>query len=195
MGATLQHAERELDILISTAGTEPDERPIIEPYKDEILALVKKFGESGQSGGSAPYTARALSMAIEKLCLQEPICDIMGTDNEWVDVSELNDGTPLYQNNRCYALFKEGKEGRAYYLDAIIWEDQDRSAFTGTALNSKGERIYSRAYVKSFPFTPKSFYIDRISIEVKPDDWEGTIKDESQLEEVFQYYDKYEDNS
>ena len=29
---------------------------IILPFEEEILALVKKFMDSGQSGGSAPYT-------------------------------------------------------------------------------------------------------------------------------------------
>ena len=57
-------AEKELDILIKTTID-----AIIRDFIPEILALCEKFGESGQSGGSAPYTAKAISQAVEKLCL------------------------------------------------------------------------------------------------------------------------------
>ena len=108
MSNTKNFAERELDILVKS-NTDPENRPIIEAFIPEILALVDKFGNSGQSGGSAPYTASALSSAIKKLCMQEPICPITGIDEEWVDVSELCDGKIVYQNRRCSALFKDGK--------------------------------------------------------------------------------------
>lgn len=48
-----------------------------------------------------------------------------------------------------------------------------------------------RAYIKSFPFTPKTFTIDVIDEEVAKDDWEMYIKDANQLKEVYEYYDKY----
>ena len=118
MGNTLTHAQRELDILVKSCS-DPDNRPIIEEFIPEILALVEKFGESGQSGGSAPYTAMAISQAVKHLCLQEPVCDIMGIDEEWNDVSESLSGNELYQNNRLSSIFKEGKDGNPYYLSLI----------------------------------------------------------------------------
>ena len=69
MNNTLTHAQRELDILVKSCP-DPENRPIIEGFIPEILALVEKFGKSGQSGGSAPYTATAISQAVKKLCLQ-----------------------------------------------------------------------------------------------------------------------------
>jgi hypothetical protein len=82
MTNTQRYAQRELDILVKSASV--DDRPIIEEFIPEILALCEKFGKSGQSGGSAPYTATALSHAIKKLCLQESICPITGIEDEWI---------------------------------------------------------------------------------------------------------------
>lgn len=202
---TMTYAERELDILVKSSGHDPDDRPIIEEFIPEILALTDKFGKSGQSGGSAPYTAAALSQAIKKLCLQQPICDITGIDEEWVDVRQYGDGdkNTEYQNNRCYALFKNS-EGKCWYIDAIVWEDkEDDYSFTGTV-----EGYWSGQAIKSFPFKPKTFYVDVVK-ENLPSDWTEEpfyqdknlnsvekyrykIKDRSQIEEVFKYYDKYD---
>lgn len=51
---------------------------IVTPFAKEILALCEAFGKSGQSGGSVPYTASAISQAVKKLLLREPICDVTG---------------------------------------------------------------------------------------------------------------------
>jgi hypothetical protein len=194
MTNTQSFAARELGIL---AATVPD--AIVTPFADEILALCEKFGLSGQSGGSAPYTASAISQAVKKLLLQESICPIMGTDDEWFNVREASeDDEMMYQNKRCSALFK-GKSGKCWYLDAIVKKDERGSCWSGSFWLSKEDyltgnkdlKIYSRQYVKSFPFEPKTFYIDVISEEVAKDDWEMYLKNPKQLEKVWKYYDKY----
>lgn len=203
MTNTQSHAQRELDILCSLYP-DPDNPPIIKEFIPEILALCEKFGQSGQSGGSAPYTAKAISDAVKKLCLQETICPLTGRDDEWM--TQHMDET-MHQNNREGAVFKDGKDGRAYYLDAIIWKGDtegesgnDWDTFTG-----KVEGVYSRQYVKSFPFKPKRFYIDvtRVpfnkSIHNTDDavtcgdgDYVYLLKDKKQLDKVFEYYDRFE---
>jgi len=188
---TYYYAQRELDILVKSCPS--DNRPIIEPFIPEILALCEKFGKSGQSGGSAPYTASAISQVVKKLMLQNPIMPMTGIDDEWVDVSGLgskDEKECVYQNRRCSALFKNS-EGRSWYLDAIVWKDENGSTWGGMAVMPDGSKIYGRQYVKSFPFTPKTFYIDIISEEVSPDDWTFHVKDEKQLKRVFKYYDRY----
>jgi hypothetical protein len=185
MTNTFNHAKRELDILVKTV-----DKPIIREFIPEILALCEKFGNSGQSGGSAPYVAGAISDAIKKLCLQKPICPITGIDDEWGTVADS-----VNQNNREGAIFKGG-DNKAYYLDAITWKTQTGSTWSGNAFMSETDRrkITSRQYIKSFPFTPKTFVIDVIEKEVKKDDWEFYIKDPEQLKEVFEYYDAFKDN-
>ena len=112
MTNTQKFAQLELEIL---AATVPD--AIVTPFAKEILALCEAFGNSGQSGGSAPYTATAISKAVKKLLLQEPICEVTGHENEWVDVSEIGDGSIIYKNSRCSAVFKGGIESKAHYFE------------------------------------------------------------------------------
>lgn len=219
---TALYAQRELEIL-SKAATDPGNRPIIEPFIPEILALCEKFGLNGESGGSAPYTASAISQAIKKLCLQEPICPVTGIDEEWMDISESMGGNVSYQNTRCSCLFKDKKEGQPYYLDAIVWKGDTvgESGNSWDTFTGNVEGILSRQYVKSFPFTPKTFYID-VTREQLPEDWteepfiqgndyyitseyERTgekiwhkdiyrykIKNKKQLERVWRYYNRCE---
>lgn len=195
MSNTKVKAEREFDILEKTIV-----EPTILPFKKEILALVDAFGNSGQSGGSAPYTAAAISGAVKTLCMQEPICDITGMDEEWNNLVELGDkGT--YQNNRLSSVFKDGKDGKPYYLYAIIFKSQTGSCFSGSAELKSGESIKSRQFIE-LPFKPKSFYIDVIETEwadknetVKKEGggwWTSIVKDEKQLDEVFEYYERFE---
>ena len=194
MTNTQNFAKQELDIL---AATVPD--AIITPFANEILALCEAFGKSGQSGGSAPMTASAISQAVKHLMLQEPICPITGADEEWVNIRDVsNEDEMMYQNKRCSALFKS-KSGKCWYVNAIVKKVvQTGHCFTGSFWLSKEDflsgdktkKIGSAQYVKSFPFTPKTFYIDVIEEEVAKDDWEMYLKDPKQLEKVWKYYDK-----
>lgn len=180
---TGNHAERELSILLKTV-----EDPIIKNFIPEILALCDKFGASGHSGGSTPYAANALSSAIKKLCLQEPICDITGIDEEWNGVGKLGSDEIKYQNNRLGSVFK-GSDGICIYLDAIVWKTQTGSCWSGTAKTKDGLIISSKKKIKQFPFKPKTFYIDVIETEVAKDDWEFIVKNDWQLNAVKRYYD------
>jgi len=181
-----KHAETELEILFNL---EP-EHLLIE-FREEILNLCEKFGNSGQSGGSAPYTALSLSNIIKRLCLFESVTPILNIDNEWTDVYD-----ETYQNKRCSALFKDSRDGKPYYIDAIIKKNQNGTCWSGMFWLSEedyksGDRrkmIGKRGYVKSFPFEPKTFYIDVIDVEVSKDDWESFIVDVKQLDEVKEYY-------
>jgi hypothetical protein len=197
MTKTSSHAKRELDILVKTT---PD--ALIGEFVPELIALCEKFGKSGQSGGSAPYVAKALSMAVEHLCLHRTICPLTGSDEEWNNITDINDGIPLFQNNRDSRVFKDGKDGQAHFIDAIVFDGDIGGRFNGHDIKSSSGEVYgSSLRIKAFPFTPKTFYVDVIDhrwkdeLETIPDAdgdwWTHTIKDESQLKEVFEYYDKY----
>ena len=215
MTNTQSHAQVEFDILSKSV---PD--AIILEFKDEILALCEKFGNSGQSGGSAPYTASALSSAVKKLCLQETIAPLTGEDSEWTDVTIQSSGEILFQNKRNCAVFKDNSG--VWYLDAIVWcadtqgdSGNDWDNFSGTV-----EGIRSHSYIKGFPFEPKTFHIN-VTREMLPADWETepfyqendyyitsefeatgvknwikggkyryVIKDIKQLDEVWEYYNQ-----
>ena len=181
MSNLIEHAKREFLKL----GYKPIEECENDPDKwiqENVLELLGVFSKQGHSGSSAPYVINMF----KKLANFDPIAPIMCTDDEWNNV-----GDDTFQNNRCSAVFKKGKDGKPYYIDAIIWRNQNGSGYTGSSFNSKKERILSRQYIK-IPFQPKSFYIDRIDYEIAPDDWESYIKDESQLKEVWEYYEHQE---
>lgn len=140
------------------------------------------------------HTEESANLVLEyfkKTSAFKPLSPIMCTDDEWNNVSETSGGEEVYQNNRCSAIFKHGKNGKPYYLDAIIWKNQKDSTYTGSVFNSRNERITSRQHIK-IPFIPKSLYIDVIDYEIAPDDWEAYIKDENQLKEVWKYYEHQE---
>jgi len=184
------HAERELEILLKTT---PD--AIIRHFIPEIIAICEAFGRSGQSGASAPYTASALSQAIKKLCLFEPIAPLTGEDDEWMDVSGVTMTSALLQNKREGGVFKDmnKEDSGAYYLDAIVWKTPNGHTWTGTAELPDGTEIRSRQYIKSFPFTPKTFVIHVNEEEVTPGNWRFEVFDQEELAEVFEYYDvKYQ---
>ena len=169
---------------------------IILEFENEIKLLVKKFFDSGQSGGSAPFYANAIANAVKSLCSFEPLCGITGEDNEFNEIAPNQ-----FQNKRLSSVFKDGKNGRPYYIDAIIFQGEDKwDSFTGSV-----EDITSRQYIKSFPFKPKRFRIDVKRVKYDPikhkdleyvkcgsGDYVYFIKDRKQLEEVWEYYDKFE---
>jgi hypothetical protein len=194
--STAKYAEKELNLLISFCRKQNDSA-IIEPFVKEIIELCEAFGKSGQSGCSAPYTAKAITQAIEKLLLFQPILPLTGLDEEWNDVTNYGD-KPQYQNNRNSAVFKDVKDGRAYYVDAIVVRTEKSGCWSGRFWLSRedmesGDKslmVSSAHFIKSFPFEPKIFYIDVEEIEVAEDDWEFIIKDPKQLDEVFSYYER-----
>ncbi len=184
----LKHAELELDILCKSLP-DPDNQPIVKEFIPEILALVDKFGKSGQSGGSAPFTAGAISNTIKKHCLFQSLTPIMGIDEEWTDVSQYGSPYDLmkYQNKRLSSVFKN-EDGSAYYLDAIVWKNQKGTTWTGPANLPDGRILRCHGGIKSFPFTPKTFTVLVREEEPKPGYFDFFIDDMSQLDEVAEYY-------
>ena len=194
----MSRISEEFDILERNA-----EDAIIIPFRKEITALVKAFGNSGQSGGSAPFTASAIAQAVENLCLHKPLFGLTLEDDEWIDQSLAMGGVETYQNIRLSSVFKEGKDGRSYYLDAIVFKDQHGFSFTsGSVQLADGKTVGSAQYIKELPFKPKTFYVDVISTEWADKEetrqevgggwWTSVVKDEKQLEEVFAFYDRKE---
>lgn len=184
----IEHAKMELQI----AGAFDKDSFYQGAIGEAVMELIEVFSKQGHSGMSAPYVAGLF----HKLAKYEPLVPITGKDEEWGEVSFF-EKKEIFQNKRCSALFKEGKDGRPYYIDAIIKRNQRGVTWTGRAwlssedwVNSdRTKMIGSKCYIKSFPFTPKSFYIDVRDVEVEKDDWESFVIDTQQLDEVKEYYD------
>lgn len=147
-----------------------------------VLELMEVFAKQGHSGSSAPIVVHLF----QRLAMFMPLTPLKLDDSEFIEV-----GTNTFQNIRLGSVFKEGHDGKPYYLDAIAWKTQTGSTWTGSAYRADGTRVFSRQICKS-PFDPKTFTIDVIEEEVAPDDWMFRIKDEEQLKAVFEYYEKPE---
>jgi hypothetical protein len=199
----IEHFRREVAILGSSL--EKDDELLIKDFKEVIENVLEVFSTQGNSGGSAPYSARAVAKAIENTMLFKPLSPLTGEPGEWGEVEQDDDG--MQQNNRLSSVFKQGKKGKPYYLDAIVWRgEEEYDSFTGQV-----EDVQSRQYVR-WPFTPKTFYIEVVKeyYNGEPEDQEpyyeedytdGTkkyykyvIKDRSQLSKVWEVYEEYKPN-
>ena len=88
----------------------------------ELQELLLVFSSQGHSGASAAIT----TALIEKLLRYQPISPLTGESAEWVDHGYC------MQNKRCGAVFKQPDRfnGQAYYLDGIVWEDEEGHRYT-----------------------------------------------------------------
>jgi len=185
---TVIHAENELKL----AGWYNKDSIYGGLVPEAVLELVEVFAKQGHSGMSAPLVARIF----KTVACHDLLSPLTGKDDEWF---EHDDGH--FQNIRLSSVFKKDKDSRAYYLDAIVFKGQSGTTFTSSSVETKdGSEVGSMQYI-TFPFTAKTFYIDVIETEwadkketVKQKGggwWTSIVKDESQLEEVWQYYDRY----
>lgn len=157
--AMLNWAKRELD-LIGLKENSGDE--MNDAMRSHIIHMVEEFTKEGHSGFSAQYAVSIL----EKILRYEPLSPILGTDDEWNDVSERGDGSIVYQNNRCSHVFKDG-DGQAYDINGkVFWEwaerplDEDEEGYPGISrFKSYFTSRDSRVYI-TFPYTPKVEYVE-----------------------------------
>ena len=167
MSNILKHAERELKLIGYDGKDEYNNMA-----KDAILELIETFAKQEHSGFSAPYVAKMF----HKLAMYEVLSPLTGNDDEWSDVLDersSSDTKMLFQNNRDSRVFKDEKG--AYFLDAIVWQETIKGD-----INHFTNKDSSR-YIKSFPFTPKTFY-------VKVDE-ERNVLDTEEYNKANEYYD------
>lgn len=169
---------------------------------ESVKTLLNKFQNQDYGNLMDRTLAREIFVILAK---QENLTKIKCSENEWSKPFDDND---TYQNVRLSSVFKEGKDGKPYFLDAIVWREENGVCYTGRVNTKDGETIRSRQYIK-LPFEPKTFYVDVVKETLQNDSeepWDYTdedgnhqtekyrevIKDEKQLEEVFDYYEKFE---
>ena len=140
MSNLLKHAERELKLIGYDGKDEYNNMA-----KAAIMELLTTFANQGHSGFSANYIVNLFN----KLAKYETLSPLKGNDDEWGDVSDMSgDRKTLFQNNRDGRVFKN--DDGAFFTEAIIWTESGESSYTNKDSNR---------YIKSFPFTPKTFYV------------------------------------
>ena len=140
MSNLLKHAERELKLIGYDGKDEYNNMA-----KAAIMELLTTFANQGHSGFSANYIVNLFN----KLAKYETLSPLTGNDDEWNDVSDMSgDRKTLFQNNRDGRVFKN--DDGVFFTEAIIWTESGESSYTNKDSNR---------YIKSFPFTPKTFYV------------------------------------
>ena len=164
MSNLLKHAERELS-LIGYDGKDAYNNMA----KAAIMELLATFANQRHSGFSASYVTDIFN----KLARFETLSPLTGENNEWNDVTEMSgDRKTLFQNNRNSAVFKD--DTGCYYINACLWVEDNGNTYA----NKK-----SRGYIKSFPFTPKTFYV-----KVDKVDKDNNILDTEEYNKAKEYY-------
>ena len=116
----ITHAEKEMAL----AWPEADEMQ--DMVKKDVLQLIEVFAKQGHSGFSAPYVLAVFC----KLAKYEPLGPLTGADDEWTEASK-----GVFQNNRCSEVFKNGKDGEAYWINGKIFRDPNGCTYTNKDSN------------------------------------------------------------
>lgn len=185
MSALIEHARLELE-RIKAFSEEGDFYGGL--TGNSVMELIEVFSKQGHSGSSAPTVIKLFS----KLASFEQLGALTGEDDEWVHL-DYGDYV-VCQNRRNSAVFKD-LDGKVTFNSAIIKRTPGGLFWSGPLYETREDAINNvnviHVKVKGFPFVPKTFYIDVIEEEVKPDDWIMWVKDPNQLKEVFEYYERY----
>lgn len=178
-------------------------RVVLEDYIEGLNKIYEIADSKGLFRPAAyPRVAEQLSKFIHCMLSDGILTPLTGNDDEWQD-SRIYCGDGLYENKKNHRVMKDVTNDKgAYYVDAIIWQPDNELQFHGTV-----EGIRSLQYV-SFPFTPKTFYIDIIrdyhdlewfiendikyhtDIGAESLFYRYIIKDKNKLEEVRKVYKK-----
>lgn len=155
----IKHALREFQ----TLGYKPVEQEEDGPNKwiqENVLELLRVFGEQGHSGLSAPRCVELFS----KLAKYEPLCPLSGEDSEWNEV-----GPGVFQNNRCGHVFKQADrfDGQPYDSNGkIFWEwcerdlDPEEEGYPGKSRFKSYWTARESCVPITFPYTPTREYVE-----------------------------------
>lgn len=181
----LEFAKRELDIAGGLEnGKESCERNArAREYIMDLLGVIERYP------GFLFDDESVCQNLFMKLANYDIITPLRGCDDEWGGKCGGEDiGSD--QNNRDTSVFRHKTHTGDFiytYQNAVKFIDKNGKIFTGTVKLNDGTALsYHCCAIKTFPFTPKTFYVDvvdTLDYSIKK------VKDESQLVEPFKYYD------
>lgn len=180
MSGLVKHAETELKL----TGLFDKDSDYGGMLGSAVMELITVFANQGHSGCSA----NLVSNLFNKLSRYEPLTPLKFSDDEWCETSG-----GVFQNKRNSAVFKDGVNGRPYYIDAFIkiaiFPDGHKSGWNGT-LDVVGGKCVRRCYIRD----PKQMPTIKIELPVcfngnRSDEWGFYPATEEQLGELKRYYD------
>ena len=153
-----------------------------------VLELVETFSDQGHSGISAGI----VSSIFRRVADFKPLTPLTFKDEEWNDIGSLGGDEVSFQNKRNSAVFKSGKDGLPYYINAYTMQrgKTNGSCWDGSLHLEGGKRVG-----KCFVIDPSNLPTITITvpfIENNPKDaadWDFLPVPESSLDELKKYYD------
>ena len=129
MSNLVEHAKKEFEILGWNDLPEDDMQTWV---VNNLLELLEVFSKQGHSGSSAPYVINLF----KRLANFGIIAELTGEDDEWVEVMDGH-----FQNKRCSEVFKDSKDGKAYWGFGRVFTD-------GESPMQEGEvKLLSRSFL------------------------------------------------
>jgi len=173
----VEHAKHEL----VTAGLFDKDSDYGGMLGDAVMELVKVFAGQGHSGMSAAATL-SLFTAVASF---KPLKPLTFEDDEW---NEVHGNT--FQNCRNSAVFKDGRSGRPYFINAFSKRKGDTGTCWSGNLDLVGNRKLCRCYIKD-PADMPTIVLD---VPVKhtgadASDWDFLPVSEDVLGELKKHYD------
>ncbi len=176
----IKHAKRELE-LAGLFDKDSDYGGMLGDAVVELMAVFSKQGHSGHSAG-------IVSNLFDKLSRYKNITPLNFKDEEWNETGEAS-----YQNNRRSSVFKDGKDGLPYFIDAYVkiakFPDGHTSGWGGSLELENGDRV-TRCYIKDVTKMPTvKIELDVVYYGDKDSDWDFVKATKEQLKELKKYYD------
>lgn len=126
---------------------------------------------------------------ITKLLKWHPLSALTFEDNEWNLVGGSTEKDGIYQNKRLSGMFKDGKDGKPHYIDAVSCKTRDDSCFNCglVTIDGTNKKYYLRRCQPKFKDNFPTIMINVHEVEVEPNDWE-TYTTENEIDKIREFY-------
>lgn len=126
---------------------------------------------------------------LTKLLKFYPLSELTFEDNEWNLVGGSTEKDAVYQNKRLSGIFKDGKNGKPHYIDAVRCKTQNDSCFNCglVVIKDTNKQYYLRKCQPKFKDNFPTITIDVEEVEIEPDDWE-MYTTEDEIDKIREFY-------
>lgn len=126
---------------------------------------------------------------LTKLLKFYPLSALTFGDNEWNLVGGSTEKDAVYQNKRLSGIFKDGKNGKPHYIDAVRCKTQNDSYFNCglVIVKDTNKKYYLRKCQPKFKDNFPTITINVEEVELETDNWE-MYTTEDEIDKIREFY-------
>lgn len=126
---------------------------------------------------------------LTKLLKFYPLSALTFEDNEWNLVGGSTENDAIYQNKRLSGMFKDGKNGKPHYIDAVRCKTQNDSCLNCglVIVKDTNKKYYLRRCQPKFKNNFPTITINVEEVQVEPDDWK-MYTTEDEIDKIREFY-------